>query len=134
MKFVKADKPITAPSHKTLGELSIEVEVPQVESMEELVQFCGGEQNAIDFFNGAIETNAKNGGRAALRNAPADANVEELKAKVIDLVRKYSPEASAERGPSKAKKAESFDAVKALVESGQDFTREQLLELLAKAR
>jgi len=132
MKFVKADKPVTT-THKTHGELSVEVEVPQTESLDEAVQFCGGEQGLIDFVNSNIETAAKNGGRAALRTAPADADVEELKNKVIDLVRKYSPEAS-DRGPSKTKKADAYDKVADLVNSGKEFTREELLALLSAAK
>jgi hypothetical protein len=133
MKFVKAEKPVTT-KHADLGEISVEVEVPQVESLDEAVQFCGGEQGLLDYLNSNIETAAKNGGRAALRNAPKDANVDELKNKVIDLVRKYSPETSAERGPSKAKKAEAFDKVAELVNSGKEFTREELLAMLAAAK
>jgi len=133
MRFVKADKPVTT-NHKTLGEIKVEVEVPQAESLEEAVQFCGGEENFLAYFNSSIETSAKNVGRAALRNAPPDANMDELTTKVIDLVRNYSPEASASREPSKAKKAEKFDAIAELVKSGQEFTKEQLLALLEGAK
>jgi hypothetical protein len=133
MKFVKADKPITT-KHKTHGEISLDVEVPNVESLEEFVTLCGGNDGALEFVNNAIETAAKNGGRAALRNAADDANLDELKTRTIDIVKNYTPQTGGDKAPSKAKKAQAFDSVKALVESGQEFTREQLLEMLSAAK
>jgi hypothetical protein len=133
MKFVKADKPITT-NHKKHGEISLEVEVPQVESMEEIVAFCGGSDGALEFFNNAIETAAKNGGRAALRNAADDANLDELKVTATDIVKNYTPQTGGDKAPSKAKKAQAFDSVKALVESGKEFTREELLAMLSAAK
>jgi hypothetical protein len=133
MKFIKADKPITT-NHKKHGEISLEVEVPQIESMEEFVSLCGGNDGAIEFVNNAIETASKNGGRAALRNAADDANLDELKTRVLGIVKDYTPQTGGDKAPSKAKKAAAFDDVKALVESGQEFTKEQLLELLSKAK
>jgi len=133
MKFVKSDKPITT-KHPKLGEISIDVEVPQCETVEELIAFCGGNDGLLEFGNSQIETNAKNGGRAALRNLPENANMDEARPKVIQIVKEYAPAAGGDRAPSKAKKAQAFDSVKALVESGQEFTKEQLLELLAQAK
>jgi hypothetical protein len=133
MKFVKADKPVTT-NHKTHGEISVEVEVPRMESIAEFVTFCGGEDGALEFANNAIETAAKNGGRAALRNAKDDANLDEVKANTLTVVRDYTPQTGGDKAPSKAKKAQAFDSVKALVESGQEFTREQLLEMLSAAK
>ncbi len=133
MKFVKADKPVTT-NHKKHGEISVEVEVARMESLAEVVTFCGGEDGALEFFNNASETAAKNGGRAALRNAKDDANLDEVKQNVIAVVRDYTPQTGGDKAPSKAKKAVAFDQVKALVESGQEFTREQLLEMLGAAK
>lgn len=133
MKFVKTDKPV-ATKHPKLGDLSVEVEVPFVESVAELVEFCGGEDGLLSFANSNIETNAKNGGRAALRNAPEDANVEELKEKVRGIVKDYAPRDGGDRQPGKAKKAKAFDDIKALVESGKEFTREELLAMMESAK
>lgn len=133
MRFVAAEKPITT-THAKLGELKIDSpEVPQVESPEEAVTFCGGAEGFLEFFNNAVETAAKNGGRAALRGLADDANLDEAYAKIRDSVRKYAP-AQGPREPSKAKKAETYDAISALVNSGTEFTKEQLLELLGKAK
>lgn len=132
MRFVKADKPVTT-NHQFHGAISLEVEVPQVESLEEFVTFAGGMDTALAFVNNNIETSAKNGGRAALRNAPDSADVAELKQTVLGIVRDYAPQAGG--GTSAATIAKRTVAnIKALVESGESFTREQLLEMLAAAK
>lgn len=133
MKFVASEKPVTT-KHTKLGEISVNVEVPQVESLEEFVTFCGGADSALEFVNSQIETNAKNGGRAALRNLPENANLDEAKTKIIGIVKEYAPQAGGDRAPSAKKKAATLDQVAALVNSGQEFTREQLLALLAQAK
>ncbi len=132
MKFIKADKPVST-NHKTLGAISVEVEVPQVESIEEFTQFAGGTDSALAFINNAIETNAKNGGRAALRTAPDTAVLDDLTVKVQGIVRDYAPQ-SGDRAPSKAKKAQAFDTIASLVSSGKEFSREELLALLEQAK
>ena len=132
MKFIKSEKPVTT-KHAKLGEISIDVEVPQVESMDEFVTFCGGADSALEFVNSQIETNAKNGGRAALRNLPENANLDEARPKIQGVVKEYQPQAGG-KGPTVKARAQAFDSVKALVESGQEFTKEQLLELLAAAK
>ena len=132
MKFVKAEKPVTT-THAKLGDLSVDVEVPQVESLEEFSQFAGGNDNAVAFINNAIETAAKNGGRAMLRNAAADADKDALFDKVKSTTRDYTP-GTAQRGVSQKAKAASYDAVKELVESGKEFTKEELLALLAASK
>lgn len=132
MKFIQSKKPITT-KHDKLGEISVSVEVPQVESLDEFIQFAGGPDSALEFINSQIETNAKNGGRAALRNLAENVNMDEAKTKIQGIVKEYAPSAGS-REPSKAKKAQALDNIAALVNSGQEFTREQLLELLASAK
>lgn len=133
MKFVKSDKPVTT-KHAKLGDISVDVEVPQVESVDEAVQYCGGNDGFLEFMNSCIETNAKNGGRAALRNLPENANMDEARPKVQQIVKEYAPATGGDRAPSKAKKAAAFDNIASLVQSGQEFTKEQLLELLMAAK
>lgn len=145
MRFVQSSKPVTT-NHKTLGELSVDVETPQFDSMDEFVSAAGGETNALDFINGEIDTNAKNGGRAYLRTVvveghdaktfPGSKEFKDIVAKVQEIARKYVPKAPGADGPSKAKKAEVYDDVKALLASaeGATISKEQLLEILAKAR
>jgi hypothetical protein len=133
MKFVKSDKPVST-THAKLGDISVDVEVPQAESSTEAIAFCGGEDGFLAFFNSCIETNAKNGGRAALRNLPEDANLDEARVKIQGIVKDYAPQAGGDRQPSVKKKAAAFDAVKAKIESGAEFTREELLAMLADAK
>jgi hypothetical protein len=132
MRFVKAEKPVTT-THAKLGELSVEVEVPQLESLEELAQFAGSADAALVFVNNAIETAAKNGARAMLRNAPEDANREELTGKVQTTSKEYAP-SQASRGESQKAKAQKLDSVRDLVTSGKEFTREELMALLEGAK
>lgn len=132
MRFVKAEKPVTT-THAKLGELSVEVEVPQLESLEELAQFAGSADAALVFVNNAIETAAKNGARAMLRNAPEDANREELTSKVQTTSKEYAP-SQASRGESQKAKAIKLDSVRDLVTSGKEFTREELMALLEGAK
>lgn len=132
MKFIKSEKPVTT-NHLKLGEIKIEVEVPQLENLEEAKTFCGGEDGLLEFLNSQIETNAKNGGRAALRGLPENANLDEARPKIQSIVKGYAPQ-TGPRGESQKSRAQKFDSIKALVESGQEFTREQLLEMLAAAK
>lgn len=148
MLYVKQEKPVTT-NHEKLGKIEFEVEVPQAQNLSELTQMAGGEQNLVEFVNGQIATNAKNAARAYARNftvpelkdgqAPYTEDqlksfVGEIETKGQTLARDYSPATDTERGPSKAKKAAAFDQVAALVGSGQEFTREQLMELLQKVQ
>lgn len=134
MKFIIADKPLTT-THKKHGELSLDkVECPQLESVEEFTTFAGGADSALEFLNSAIETAAKNGGRAALRNIADDANLEEAFAKIRDTIRNYAPTGGGDKAPSTKKKAAAFDSVAELVNSGREFSKEELLALLAAAK
>jgi hypothetical protein len=133
MRFVKSDKPITT-KHETHGDLSVDVEVPQVESTEEAIAFCGGQNGFLEYFNAAIETSAKNGGRATLRNLAKDANLDEGRAKVQEVVKNYQPQSSDGKGPSVKVKAATLDKVSELVNSGREFTKDELLALLAAAK
>lgn len=127
MRFVKASKPITT-NHPELGKLEVDVEVPQVDTEEEAFQLCGGLKEFIIYFNNCIETSSKNGGRAALRQAPADANVQELYGKVREAVKEYSPSVSTDL--SVKAQAEARNKALEALKSGAELTREELLEML----
>lgn len=133
MRFVKSDKAVTT-KHAKLGNISIDVETPQVDSLDEFVQFCGGADNALAFVNSQIETNAKNGGRAALRNLPEDANLAEATPRIQGIVKEYSPSAGGSRGPSVKAKAATLDRVTEALQSGKEFSREELLAMLSAAK
>jgi len=144
MKFVLQDKAVTT-DHPKLGKIEFKVEVGEVQDVEEMIKDCGGAENAVAFYNGQRATNAKNTARAYARNYEVAEGVEltdEVKASLVkavqekgqSLARDYSPATDTERGPSKAKKAQAFDQIAALVSSGTEFTKEQLFALLAQAK
>lgn len=132
MKYVAPEK-VVKTKHEKLGDIEVNVEVPQCESIEEFVTFCGGEANALAYANSAIETAAKNGVRTGGRAAAADITKEALVEKLQKLAKDYSP-STAGRGASVKAKAAKFDAVEELVKSGKEFTREELLALLDASR
>lgn len=140
MRYVLQDKPVTT-DHAKLGKIEFKVETPEVQTLEEAKQACGGEEALIEFVNSQISTNAKNTARAFARNyevAEGTELTDEVKAKLIEeisakgqqLAKDYSPAVDTERGPSAKKKAAAFDKVNELVASGRDFTREELMALL----
>lgn len=144
MKAVLQDKPVTT-NHEKLGKIEFPVEVMQVETDEEMVTDAGGADALKDFYNGNRATNAKNAARAYARNYEVPEGTDltpekiaELKAEITakgqKLALDYTPSADTERGPSKAKKAAAFDDIAALVQSGKEFSLEELQSLLAKAK
>lgn len=142
MKYVLQEKPVTT-NHEKLGKIEFQVEVPQAETIEEVLTMVGGNENLITFFNGQVATNAKNTARAYARGyevaegTAADtfpSLVSNIETKGQSLARDYSPATDTERGPSKAKKAAAFDNIAALVQSGKEFTKEELFSLLQFAK
>jgi len=144
MRYELQEKPVTT-QHEKLGKIEFLVEVPQASSQEEAVTMCGGTDALIAFVNSQIATNAKNVARAKARGFEVPKDVvltEEVIAKFIAqiteegqaLAKTYTPAADTERGPSKAKKAAAYDQLAALVNSGQEFTKEQLLQMLDLAK
>ena len=128
MRFIKARKPIAA-NHKKLGELKFDGEVPQYDTLEEFVQAVGGSDNARDYVNQQVATGAKNVGRAMLRTAEDNANIEELYTKAREAVKSYTPDVSS--GASVKTKAEQRDALLARIkDDSKPLTREELLALL----
>lgn len=144
MKYVEQEKPVTT-DHEKLGKIEFKVEVGEVQSLDEMVKDAGGEDNLIAFFNGQRATNAKNTARAYARNYEVadgitldEATITRIRGEIAtkgqSLARDYSPATDTERGPSKAKKAQAFDQIQALVTSGAEFTKEQLFALLQQAK
>jgi hypothetical protein len=142
MRFVASKKPV-AGKHKKLGAFSVKVEVPQVESLQEFVSFAGGDDKALIFVNRAIETAAKNGGRAKARNldeknVTADQLAEggEAYADILKVVREYTPQTSREPGISAAKSKEVVSTLsKAIADPNKkSWTREEIEAMLAAAK
>jgi hypothetical protein len=100
------------------------------ESLEEAIQDAGGEKELVDHYNDHKRNRALTAGRNQYRNAPAGTVVSELIEKVKATVKNFSLSAS-ERGIGVKKKAEKMDTLKAALEAGKEFTREELLAMLA---
>lgn len=141
MRYELQEKPVTT-QHEKLGKIEFLVEVGLATSVEEATTLCGGADALVSFVNSQIATNAKNVARAKARGfeVPKDvtldeATIDRFKAQIAEegqqLAKSYTPATDTERGPSKAKKAAAYDNLAALVTSGQEFTKEQLMELLS---
>jgi len=129
MLFVASKKSIKA-AHPTLGKIEIAGEFPQAESLDDAVKFCGGEVATLEFINSAIEYNAKNTTRGFVRNSSETDGVEKIATGGADAMRNYAPSSERTRKGNYKERAQKLDAVTALVESGREFTREELLALL----
>lgn len=142
MLYVEQEKPVTT-KHEVLGDISFKVESPAAQNLDEAKTMAGGEAALVEFFNSQVATNSKNAARAYARgfevakDTPADKYPEliaKIAAKGQELAKNYSPASDTERGPSKAKKAAAFDQISQLMDSGKEFTREELFALLAAAK
>jgi hypothetical protein len=152
MKFVAFGKPIKT-ENVILKSIEIpDIEVPQAESIAELTQFFKGEDNLLNFANGAIRTASSNAGRAAGRvftqegvtaeNPPADKDgfLSKLYEKVRNTTKNwtYSPDGAGTQ--TKAELVAALDSAKAkqnkLLAMIQDpsaaLTRDQILALLSE--
>lgn len=138
MKLIKADKPLKT-ANETFGKVEISVEVPQYDSVSEFVNACGGEERALAVINGDVSTNAKNVGRAFARearleeNESKDAGLARVTAETQKRVREFTPETQ-DRGISAKKAKETMVSLKSALESGKDFSRDELLAMLAQAK
>lgn len=140
-KYILQKKPVTT-DHPKLGKIEFQVETPEAETLAEAITMCGGESDLVSFVNSQIATNAKNTARAYARTYDVAEGTdkdtfEAIKAQIAvkgqSLAKDYTPSADTERGPSKAKKAQAFDNIAALVQSGKEFTKEELFALLQQA-
>jgi len=113
-----------------IPEQEIEVEILQCENLEECIQDAGSENNLRDAYNDHKRNRALTAGRNQYRNAPKGTIVSELIEKVKNTVKNFSLSES-ERGMGVKKKAEKVDMLKAALEAGKEFSREELLAMLA---
>lgn len=106
------------------------LEVPQVESLSEAIDFAGGEDKLVEQYNEGLSAGSKNGATAIIRNAGEGSVWEEILKKAQDYARGFDPKVSSRVG--KAKILEGVETLKSLNESGEleGKTQEELLELL----
>ena len=98
-------------------EVEWQAEAKQIESLEDLLGLCGGnEQQAVEWANGHLATDAGNAGRPVVRNAAETVSDSDAIAKAQDATRTYSPQGA--RAPGVKTKAGFFDEILALQAGG----------------
>lgn len=139
MKYVTADSEITRNVERngTKVELKLEAgkyEYPQVDSLDELTTFVGGDTETLTWVNSHIAKDAKAVGRAALGAIPENADITVALQKVADAIRNFTPQGGERATTVNKKKAAAYDAVEALLNSGKQVSMEDLQALLASAK
>lgn len=132
MRFVALDKEYEV-NTKNLGKVKIPentLEVPVLESLDECVQFAGGEPQLIEVVNDAIRGTAKNGAVAIVRNAPEKSVLEDILTKAARYARDFN--FSTVRTSKKAV-LEGVDKIRTLSEQGglESMSKEEILALLS---
>lgn len=131
MKFIGHEDPFKITT-KNYGEVEIPKETlkfPQVESVEEAVEFFGGPEKLVDGLNDLLYSRAKNGALALVRNASkADgATIEDAFKRAVDYAEKYNP--SIER-VSKQQLLEGVDILRSKKEELAAMSHEEIVKLL----
>ena len=115
-------------------DVSVEYSYKEYDSIEEIVEACGGEEGCKAFCNAAFKTRSVASGKqtAKIMLAAGKKSLSDIVAKVQEVILNYAP-----RGDtmSKAKKADAYDSATASIAAlpeGATLTKEQLLELLSK--
>lgn len=129
MKFITHEDEfkVTTKNH---GEVTIPKETlqfPQVESVAEATEFFGGEEKLVDALNDLLYSRPKNSALALVRNAAADAKLEEVIQRAVDYGKNYNP--SIER-ISKAALLEGVDTLRAKKDELASMSQEEIIKLL----
>lgn len=113
-------------------EVKFQVEVPQVDSAEELNTFAGSPDLATEWINSHLSTDAGNAARPIVRDAADTVSDEDAVAKAQPAAKSYVPRGS--RGPGVKARAGHFDELMQLYGSGAtpEAIQAKLEELQAK--
>ena len=113
-------------------EVKFQVEVPQVESTDELIKFAGSEELAVEWLNSHLSTDAGNAARPIVRDGKETESDEALIAKAQPAAKNYVPRGA--RAPGVKARASHFDELMSLYGSGAtpDEIEAKLKELSAK--
>jgi hypothetical protein len=132
MKWIVLDK-VYKVNTKNHGKQEIPkgtLSVPQVESLDEAIEYAGGEEKLVEQYNDGLASGAKNGATAIIRNAGEKSVLAEVIEKAVEYAKTFNPATSARVG--KAKILEGVETLKELNASGElaSKSQEELLELL----
>ncbi len=131
MKFISHEDAyeVTTKNHNKVTVPANTLEFPQVEQFSEIVEFCGGEEKAVDLFNDLIYGRSKNGALAIVRNAAADTTTEDAIKRAADYAKTYNP--AAER-VSKQAILDGVSALAAMKEQLAGMSAEEIMAQLEK--
>lgn len=129
---ITVDGPLETKNEHTKAKIALSgVEVPQADSLEELVSMCGGQDNLLTLGNKLIlATPASNVARARIRTAKADENAEERDTAARKVARDYRPEISQARGVPAKEAKNRIDSLKARLEAGETLSQEELVAII----
>ena len=125
MRTIK--KKLTA-SHKGLGKLEMEVEISQAETLQEAVNWSGGERQALEGLNWLAQFRAASGIRSRASNA-AETETKEVAFSAFEKIALEAIPAAGRVGPTKADKLSFADEIQRLKAAGEEVSGEKLLEL-----
>lgn len=131
MKFITHEEAyeITTKNH---GKVKVEpgtLEFPQVDSIEEFVEFAGGTEKAETLINDLLYSRSKNSALAIVRNLAADQTIADGIKRAADYSKSYNP--SQER-VSKQVILDGVSQLSAAKDQLQEMTKEEILALLEK--
>lgn len=118
-------------THKHLGKIKCEEEVQEAETLQEAVNWAGGESDALAVLNWAAFYKFGQKCRADANAAAESETVEEYLSKVSKNAQDMKPTAG-RVGPSKTDKLSFADAIAEAKAKGEDVSGERLAQLAAE--
>lgn len=133
MRFVTTRKPIKT-NHAKLGDIETHLEIGQFDTIDEAIGEAGGLEKFLAWVNTKKEADSKVAPRNYGRVAGDTVTSDEIVEKMRDLSKNHTIAAGRAGGASVKAKAETLDAIAALVKSSETISRDDLLKLLAGVR
>lgn len=118
---------VTTKNHNKVVVKEGTLEFPQVDSIAEFTEFCGGDEKATELVNDLLYSRSKNGALAIVRNAPADQTVEDAVNRAAQYAKGYNP---AQERVSKAATLDAVDKLRGMKDAMKEMSQEELLALL----
>lgn len=118
---------VTTKNHNKVVVKEGTLEFPQVDSIAEFTEFCGGDEKATELVNDLLYSRSKNGALAIVRNAPADQTIEDAVNRAAQYAKGYNP---AQERVSKAATLDAVDKLRGMKDAMKEMSQEELLALL----
>ena len=130
MRFITHEEDafeVSTKNHNKVVVAAGTLEFPQVDSTPEFVEFCGGEEKAVELINDLLYSRSKNGALAIVRNAAADQSVTDTIERAKNYSKSYNP---AQERVSKAAVLEGVDKLRGMKDELRSMNQDELLALL----